>query len=450
MSLAILWCTLIAGCSEVRRNGDTGDTSADIATQDGGDEEVVGADALPTQDSSSIDAHGFNGSWIAPGFVSWKTTSATAPLYPGALGHHDNSVQLVASGSADIAIQAACTDTCVTRLACFNVSNNQVNAISYDSGADGVHAARWIEGDVFAAVGSFRDSTSTALRTELHRYWRAEIDASSCTLVMTEKKVPAASWLRSVGFGPDGEELLLVGRTEAGTPESLETPWLVGTNDGQAKELRVAPEQGPTGLYRMHEQVRMIRGISSLVIVGNIQWIDTSLTNDLERLGVLATFVTPKLDVAWMGQLPGTEGNGDVDGAALMGDGSLVVSWHPRAIAEDPKVHTWSSGAARYVARFGKDGTLLWKKAYNHYIPGVWQPIVVGHDDSLAVLRIPSMETKKRSWMRLLGDGSTGGSGPQVAIYEHANGVRLGNTLALAWLDGDTLHVEHHAWPPNW
>lgn len=426
-------------------NSATQDAVAEVGATDGA--MVDATDVVDATQDTTTDAPVATYDWSSSGFASWKPSSGDR------LSRHGREVAFAATGSREIALQSSCNNGCKVRVVCIQLGSKAPTEAFYDFDADAVHDVLALADGTFRAVGSIHDKASGY--KSLQTYWSATIDGSTCTFSPTTSPVPADSWLYDVLPVSADASLVLVGRTEDAEPESVESPWIVGTGALSGLEARVGQKQGLDGQYYQMHSMRLFGNGVATAMVGQLGWGSETPKPVLESQRLWTARVDPKLEVQWMGELPGSEGASDADGASILDGGDLLISWQPHFEAADPVVHSTTlenRHKARFVARYTEDGKLVWKTAYNQTYPELaWQPLVEGAGGSVAI--IDAHETPlypKRYWRVLSSDGAIGGAGPTVPALDFATGVRIGNTLALAWLDGDTLHVEHHAWPPKW
>ncbi|MEY3012348.1 MAG: hypothetical protein RIT45_1083, partial [Pseudomonadota bacterium] len=116
------------------------------------------------------------------------------------------------------------------------------------------------------------------------------------------------------------------------------------------------------------------------------------------------------------------------------------------------RVHPAQAGnGARYIARYSAAIQLLWKIPHTTYPFNTWQPFVPTSDtDFAAVFAVQPMTQPKLLWRRLTDAGTATDSGTILPENTFATGANSADSVLLAWLDGQTLRVERHAWPMTW
>ncbi len=445
-----LFAPLALGCSPARSEVADAATTADSTLGVDGDGSAQGQSDAHTDAGPNLDGW----AWTAPGFSPWKGSNAAFQ----SLVTHDNEVLLGASEAVHVALQSSCDATaanpCTLRASCVPVGSVTATTATTNFDALACHGLRHIGQGTFVATGSLRAATGDGGPNgeDLGHYWRATIDATTCTIAPSKQPVPGSDWFIDALPRSANTDILLVGRNEEDVPDNLETPYVMGTGALAGKGVRVAPKQGSdeTFPYYHPRNPRLVaNGDLTAVVIGMERVAKVAPPGG--HFSIWATILAPDLGIVRSGELVGSQGAMDIDGAALSSDGSLIVSWWPDQAHVDAEVHVLGTQGARYLARFDAKGALLWKVPHIAAHAATRQPFVLGHDGSAAIVMATKGSTRHLAhWARLTQDGSVVGTGPSLPGDAFSTGIAVENGLAIAWLEGTTLRVQHVDWPPGW
>lgn len=402
-------------------------TVADDSTD--GEGSADGACAGLACDSGS--GGGIRWSWDASGFAPWK-----ADLHWNRLSVHSGEVLLARSDAGEIAMQATCTESCRLVVACRGEGQAESNAQPFVLPTYSVNGLRSFTVGNYVATGQLADDQA---ESKFDGYWRGRFDHATCKPEIESYPLPAASWFLDVQPIDDGSDIVLVGRDDPLRDGPWETPWVFRRGGMTSAEIRAGPVQGEGGVHYRTRSARILTSKQGHAVLSKLQWVG----NGLNEYGLWSAHFDADLDLIRMGSLDGSTGAGSVEGATLLDTGELLVYWRPN--------ETFDIQKSRWLASYDKTGALQWKKSFPNQYALTWQPMIPRPDGTLAFVAFePTQPIMRRFWTTLHPSDDSSTEGPEVPLDALPTGMGLSDGVVVAWLDGQTLHVERHAWPMTW